>query len=256
LSPDNQRLALTVDEEGNQDVWIADPDRDTMSRLTFEPTIETMPTWSPDGRFVAFRSERERPGVFRRAAQGTGTAERLTATDGPIHSPYSWTPDGRTLMLAVFRSFRHQAIGSVTPPETTVRILLDGDFAQLDPQVSPDGRWLAYQSDETGRFEVYVRPYPDIESGRWLISSAGGTATETSSSTTTARVSCECRSPRHLDLRLAGQHGCSRSGHSAAGSVRTSKSRQTASGSCFCYRWRPSRHAPSASCWCRTGPRC
>jgi serine/threonine-protein kinase len=176
LSPDNQRLALTVDEEGNQDVWIADPDRDTMSRLTFEPTIETMPTWSPDGRFVAFRSERERPGVFRRAAQGTGTAERLTATDGPIHSPYSWTPDGRTLMLAVFRSFRHQAIGSVTPPETTVRILLDGDFAQLDPQVSPDGRWLAYQSDETGRFEVYVRPYPDIESGRWLISSAGGTS--------------------------------------------------------------------------------
>jgi serine/threonine-protein kinase len=176
LSPDDQRLALTVDENGNQDVWIADPGRDTMSRLTFEPTIETMPTWSPDGRYVAFRSEREGPGVFRRDAQGTGTPERLTATDGPIHSPYSWTPDGRTLLLAVFRSFRQQAIGSVTPPETSVRILLDGDFAQLDPQVSPDGRWLAYQSDETGRFEVYVRPYPDVESGRWLISSAGGTS--------------------------------------------------------------------------------
>ena len=176
LSPDNQRLALTVDENGNQDVWIADPGRDTMSRLTFEPTIETMPTWSPDGRFVAFRSEREGPGVFRRDAQGTGTTERLTATDGPIHSPYSWTPDGRTLLLAVFRSFRQQAIGTVTPPQTTVRILLDGDFAQLDPQVSPDGKWLAYQSDETGRFEVYVRPYPDVESGRWLISGAGGTS--------------------------------------------------------------------------------
>jgi serine/threonine-protein kinase len=176
LSPDNQRLALSLEEDDNQDVWIADPGRNTMSRLTFEPTIETMPTWSPDGRYIAFRSEREGPGVFRRDARGTGVAERLTATDGPIHSPYSWTPDGRTLLLAVFRSFRQQAIASVTPPETTVRILLDGDFAQLDPQVSPNGQWLAYQSDETGRFEVYVRPYPNVDGGRWLLSGAGGTS--------------------------------------------------------------------------------
>jgi eukaryotic-like serine/threonine-protein kinase len=176
LSPDDQRLALALDESGNQDIWIADPSRNTMSRLTFEPTIETMPTWSPDGRYVAFRSEREGPGVFRRAASGTGTAERLTATDGPIHSPYSWTPDGKSLLLAVFRSFRHQAIARVTPPDTTVEILLDGDFAQLDPHVSPDGRWMAYQSDETGRFEVYVRPYPELQAGRWLVSTGGGTS--------------------------------------------------------------------------------
>jgi serine/threonine-protein kinase len=176
LSPDGQRLALALDEDGNQDIWVADPARNAMTRLTFESTIETMPTWSPDGRFVTFRSEREGPGVFRRDAQGTGTIERLTTTDGPIHSPYSWTPDGTTLLLAVFRSFRNQAIGSVTPPDTTVRILLDGDYAQLDPQVSRDGRWLAYQSDETGRFEVYVRPYPDVEAGRWLVSTAGGTS--------------------------------------------------------------------------------
>jgi serine/threonine-protein kinase len=170
------RLALALDEDGNQDIWIADPARNTMTRLTFEPTIETMPIWSADGRFVTFRSEREGPGVFRRDAQGTGAVERLTTTDGPIHSPYSWTPDDRTLLVAVFRSFRNQAIGSVTPPDTTVRILLDGDYAQLNPQVSPDGRWLAYQSDETGRFEVYVRPYPDVNAGRWLVSTTGGTA--------------------------------------------------------------------------------
>jgi eukaryotic-like serine/threonine-protein kinase len=176
LSPDDQRLALALDESGNQDIWIADPARNTMSRLTFEPTIETMPAWSPDGRYVAFRSEREGPGVFRRAASGAGTAERLTATDGPIHSPYSWTPDGKSLLLAVFRSFRHQAIARVTPPETTVEILLDGDFAQLDPHVSPDGRWMAYQSDETGRFEIYVRPYPELQAGRWLVSPGGGTS--------------------------------------------------------------------------------
>jgi Tol biopolymer transport system component len=176
LSPDDQHIALTLDEGGNQDIWIANPVRNTMSRLTFEPTIETMPAWSPDGQYVAFRSEREGPGVFRRDASGTGTVERLTATDGPIHSPYSWTPDGKSLLLAVFRSFRHQAIARVTPPDTNVEILLDGDFAQLDPHVSPDGRWMAYQSDETGRFEIYVRPYPAVDSGRWLVSTTGGTS--------------------------------------------------------------------------------
>jgi serine/threonine-protein kinase len=181
LSPDNERLALALDESGNSDIWIADPSRNTMSRLTFEPTIETMPAWSPDGQYVAFRSEREGPGVFRRAASGTGTAERLTSTDGPIHSPYSWTPDGKSLLLAVFRSFRNQAIARVTPPNTTVEILIDGDFAQLDPHVSPDGRWMAYQSDETGRFEIYVRPYPDVDLGRWLVSTTGGTSPRWSS---------------------------------------------------------------------------
>jgi serine/threonine-protein kinase len=157
-------------------VWVADTARNVINRLTFDPTIETAPTWSPDSRSVAFRSEREGPGIFRRDAQGAGPIERLTETDGPIHSPYSWTPDGRTLLFAIFRSFRHQAIASVTPPDRTIRVLLDGNFAQLDPQVSRDSRWLAYQSDESGRFEVYVRPYPAVESGRWQVSTRGGTS--------------------------------------------------------------------------------
>jgi hypothetical protein len=125
---------------------------------------------------IAFRSEREGPGLFRQDAQGAGPVERLTTTEGPIHSPYSWTPDGRTLLIALFRSFSRQAIGAVTPPDQTVRVLLDEEFARLDPQVSPDGRWLAYQSDETGRFEIYLRPYPDVKSGRWQVSSNGGTS--------------------------------------------------------------------------------
>jgi serine/threonine-protein kinase len=176
LSPDGTRIALAIRERGNTDIWIAEPERRAISRLTFEPTIETMPTWSPDDRVVAFRSEREGPGLFQRDPQGARPIERLTATDGPIHSPYAWTPDGKTLLFALFRSFRNQAIASVTPPNTTVRVLLDGNFAQLDPQVSPDGRWLAYQSDETGRFEIYVRPYPDVNLGRWQVSTGGGTS--------------------------------------------------------------------------------
>jgi serine/threonine-protein kinase len=176
LSPDGRRIALAIRERGNTDIWIAEPDRRAISRLTFDPTIETMPTWSPDDRVIAFRSEREGPGLFQRDPQGARPIERLTATEGPIHSPYAWTPDGKTLLFALFRSFRNQAIASVTPPETTVHVLLDGNFAQLDPQVSPDGRWMAYQSDETGRFEIYVRPYPDVNAGRWQVSTAGGTS--------------------------------------------------------------------------------
>jgi eukaryotic-like serine/threonine-protein kinase len=176
LSPDGSRIALAIRERGNTDIWIAEPERRTISRLTFDPTIETMPTWSPDGRAVAFRSEREGPGIFQRDPQGARAAERVTSTDGPIHSPYAWTPDGRTLLFALFRSFRNQAIASVTPPDGTVHVLLDGDFAQLDPQVSHDGRWMAYQSDETGRFEIYVRPYPNVGAGRWQVSTSGGTS--------------------------------------------------------------------------------
>lgn len=176
LAPDGRRIALAVRERSNTDIWIAEPDRRTSSRLTFDPTIETMPAWSPDNRLIAFRSEREGPGIFARDPQGARPIQRLTSTNGPIHSPYSWTPDGKTLLFALFRSFRHQAIASVTPPDSTVRILLDGEFAQLDPQVSQDGRWLAYQSDESGRFEIYVRPYPEITAGRWQVSATGGTS--------------------------------------------------------------------------------
>jgi dipeptidyl aminopeptidase/acylaminoacyl peptidase len=67
-------------------------------------------------------------------------------------------------------------VASVTPPERAVRVLLDGEFAQSEPHLSPDGRWLAYQSDESGRLEVYVRPFPALTSGRWQVSAGGGSS--------------------------------------------------------------------------------
>jgi Tol biopolymer transport system component len=176
LSPDGRRIALSMRRDENTDIWIADEPRGVVSRLTVEPTIETQPVWTPDGARVTFRSEREGPGIWWRSSDGSDDAERLTTTRGPIHSPYSWTSDGKTLLLAVFHSYRHQQIASVTPPDATVRVLLAGEFAQLDPQASPDGRWLAYQSDESGRFEVYVRPFPDVQASRWQVSTQGGMA--------------------------------------------------------------------------------
>jgi serine/threonine protein kinase len=176
LSPDGAQAAVSIEEAGNTDVWVVDLRRGTTLRLTTAPTIDAAPVWSPDGRWIAFRSEREGPGLFRRDAVAAGPIEQLTTTDGPIHSPSAWSPDSRTLLFALFRSYRHQAVASVTPPDRTIRVLLDGDFAQSEPHLSPDGRWLAYQSDESGRLEVYVRPYPAVTSGRWQVSAQGGSS--------------------------------------------------------------------------------
>ncbi len=174
LSPDGTRAAVGIDDPGNTDIWVIDLGRGTATRLTTDPAIESAPVWSPDGRWIAFRSEREGPGLFRRDALAAGPIEQLSTTDGPIHSPSAWSPDSRTLFFALFRSYNRQAVASVTPPDRAIAVLLDGEHAQFEPQLSPDGRWLAYQSDESGRLEVLVRPYPDVQSGRWQVSTAGG----------------------------------------------------------------------------------
>lgn len=176
LAPDGRRLALAITEDDNTDVWIADAERDALIRLTHEAALDTAPLWSPDGSRIVFRSEREGGGLYMTDVGGTGAAERLTASPGSIHTPHGWTPDGRTLLFTDFQSYTRQSIAVRDPGSPGgVRRLLDGDFAQLRPQVSPDGRWLAYQSDETGRFEVYVRPYPALDTGRWRVSTGGGT---------------------------------------------------------------------------------
>ena len=110
------------------------------------------------------------------AADATGAIELLTASTNTIHTPHGWTPDGHTLLFTEFKSYGQQTIAAIDPGRPdTLRRVLDGRFAQLRPQISPDGRWLAYQSDESGHFEIYVRPWPDVNAGRWQVSTGGGT---------------------------------------------------------------------------------
>jgi serine/threonine-protein kinase len=149
-------------------------------RLTIDPATDTAPIWSPDGKRVAFRSEREGGGIFLTAADGSGTARRLTRSDGPTrpaHTPYGFTPDGKTLLFVELRSYGDQGIFAVTTePELKTSVVLDSPFAETRPALSPDGKWLAYQSDESGRYEIYVRPYPAVDRARLLISTAGGSS--------------------------------------------------------------------------------
>ena len=126
--------------------------------------------WTPDGRRLVFYSQRGRePGLFWQLADGTGTAERLT-----IGAPPSGvTPDGRQVLFAPAGN-RDLAMVALDGTRR-VQSLLRDPSVERNGIVSPDGRWLAYESDSSGRFEIYVRPFPNVGAGQWLISTAGGT---------------------------------------------------------------------------------
>jgi eukaryotic-like serine/threonine-protein kinase len=176
LSPDGTRAALSIGGGPGQDIWIYDLQRVTLTRVTTHPEVDTAPVWSPDGRTLAFRSHRDGGGLFLQRVDPPGEARRLTAPNGPIHTPYAFTPDGRAVLFTEFRSYPDQDIGMVEVDTGEVTWLLTDPAAEMRPRLSPDGRWLTYSSNESGRFEVYVRPFPDVHARRWQISSGGGTS--------------------------------------------------------------------------------
>ena len=171
ISPDGSRIALAIREQGDTDIWIATPSRQTTTQLTAEPTNETLPVWTPDGKSIVFQSDRAGTDIYKRDAQGTGQADRLTLQQSnALQGPHSMTPDGRVLLFGL-----RSVIAAVTPPSPEVQTLVSGAAAMLDPRVSSDGRYLAYQSNESGRFEIYVSDYPPKGTRRWRVSTGGGT---------------------------------------------------------------------------------
>src|SRR5688500_8454426 len=172
LSPDGNRIAVRV-LDSMQDVWIYDLTRQTETRLTFDEAVEVFPTWTPDGRRVAFGGNGV--ALSARAADGTG-ATQVLAESGQDQNrvPQSFTPDGQTLIFELRgQGVKLNAVGldgkrMVTP------LFHEATGAQRNAVLSPDGRWLAYESDESGTPEVYVRPFPDVNAGRWQVSAGGG----------------------------------------------------------------------------------
>ena len=172
LSPDGRQIALDVRDQ-TLDIWIWSIDRGTLSRLTSDPAPDMVPVWTPDGRRIVWTSTRDNiAALYWQAADGTGVPERLVRSGGAPF-PGAVTPDGGRLLFSV---------GGAS--EAIRRVTLTGDHAVddvlrgpglLTPELSPDGRWMAYQSNESGEPEIYVRPYPNVEGGRWQISSQGGT---------------------------------------------------------------------------------
>ena len=178
LSPDGMQAAFTLlDGSGNADVWVSELARGTLTRLTTDEASSANPLWSPDGRRVAFSSSRDgQPGVFWQSADGSGTAERLLAIDESSGGivPYDWSPDGATLFVEVTFPETRGDIGmvSVEGPGTWEPLIQTAAIERM-PALSPDGRWLAYASNETGGNEVYVQRFPELQ-GRTAISVGGG----------------------------------------------------------------------------------
>jgi len=177
ISPDGTKVALEIDLStgGNSDIWIWDLVRETMTRLTFYEGFDKFPLWTPDGERIAFESYREENrGIFWIAADGTGKIEHLGSAPDRVMHPESWSSDGKTLVLAELSTSLD--IGTLSiEGDRKWKPLLQEKHQETAPRISPDGQWITYISDESGQFEVYVRPFPDVGSGgKWKVSTSGG----------------------------------------------------------------------------------
>ena len=172
ISPDGSQLALAVQDQ-EHDIWIWDFAREPLRRLTFAPSKDSYPVWTPDGKQVAFNSDRDgKVNLYWKVADGTGAVERLTESE-KLQFPSAFTADGRQLVF--FDAGAHGVVLGVLSLDGSSEPLLATEFSERNGEISPGGRWLAYESNASGQYEIYVRPFPNVEDGHWLISSGGGT---------------------------------------------------------------------------------
>jgi serine/threonine-protein kinase len=182
LSPDAKRLAMPVADGGSQDVWVYDAQRDNMTKLTFGGGNSADPVWTPDGRFVIFQKPGE--GIYWTLADASGQPQHLIEAKSAL-VPWSMSPDGKRLaFFEVGKADGWIHTAEVTEEGGVLKAgkperFFESKFAEVTPEFSPDGRWIAYQTQESGRFEVVVRAFPQPASGqggKWFVSTNGGTS--------------------------------------------------------------------------------
>ena len=168
ISPDGQKLATSI-QAANDDVWIYHIIRKTLTRFTFGGGNSNFPIWSPDGRYIAYAAERgTMVDIFRKPWDGSGAEERLT-TGLSVSELTSFSPDGKTIAFVQNGDIWMLPLDGDRTPQP----FLNTGANEATPRFSPDGRWLAYSSNESGNDEIYVVPYPRRE-GKYQISSGGG----------------------------------------------------------------------------------
>ncbi len=187
VSPDGARIAVLVTPTtagsgagagagnaapagGGDDIWVGDMARGTLARLTFTGQVTSL-VWTPDSRRVCYTRGDE---VFCQAADGSGQAQAMFKAEG-LREVRSISPDGtRMLAMANLSKTRNDIMVTTIGPPSETRALIQTTHDESQPAISPDGRWVAYTSTESGRTEVYVRPFPAVDQGRWQISTDGG----------------------------------------------------------------------------------
>jgi Tol biopolymer transport system component len=182
FSPDGKRLALDNLDGKRRDIWVYEWERDTLTRLTFAGEGNESPVWTPDGQRIVYSSV-EKGGTHNLwwiRADGSGNAQRLSESKSQQYAG-SWRPDGKVLAFSQLNpgtnfdimtfSIEGDEKSGWKPGEP--QPFVNSAFNEATPAFSPDGRWLAYQSNESGRFEVYVRPFSG-PGGKWQVSTGGG----------------------------------------------------------------------------------
>jgi serine/threonine-protein kinase len=176
LSHDGTRVVYGTGTTPENNPSILDIAQGTSRRLRREAAREQQPSWSHDDRWIVFASDRNGGGlqIFRQAADGTGEPELLVERASGSYPIL--TPDGTHLIfVGVPPGGNPDIMQMKLDGSSRVVPLVASPFIENNPEISPDGRWLAYHSDKSGQFEIYVSPYPDIGAGRWIVSTAGGT---------------------------------------------------------------------------------
>jgi eukaryotic-like serine/threonine-protein kinase len=176
VSPDGSRIAVEIDDPSNTDIWVGDARRGTFARLTSGEDVDSDPIWTRDGSRIVYSSVRGTEGLFWQRADGSGEAEHLVDGSGGVRA-FTWTSDGQL----VYEELAGAEIRLLTPgdpsPSRAIKMFeAPNYFNELLPALSPDGRWIAYQSTESGEAEVYLRPFPDVSSLRRQVSVGGGFA--------------------------------------------------------------------------------
>jgi len=175
LSPDEKTAAIQRDDNANSDIWLMDLIRGVPLRFTFEPTLEDDPAWSPDGSAIAFNADRNGArGLYRKASSGSGKEELLVKADVYTNG-LDWSADGKFIVFEAGGANQNGSDLWVLPLFGDMKpyLILQTQFNETQGHFSPDGRWLAYVSNESGRAEVYVQSFPP-SGGKWQVSTTGG----------------------------------------------------------------------------------
>jgi Tol biopolymer transport system component len=185
VSPDGMRVALDIRDQDN-DIWVWDLAHETLSRVTADPAADVAPVWTPDGQDIIFGSSRDGvQNLYRQPADGSRPAVRL-AVSSDDQFPLSISPDGTQLVVRQndpvfnFDLFLLHLNGPIASRDRAGQPLVARLMQTASPKdngiISPDGRWIAFESYESAQYQIYVRPFPDVDRGRWQLSNAGGRA--------------------------------------------------------------------------------